>query len=140
MITETEERIINRIHITPELYAEFMYESGCLWLEKLKEASVPHFKGIEHKVPGIFESIVRNPLFWKWWTLEWQATDRAFLMSRVESRGSYFTRQIEAVRDMPSNVSMQLLRYAARHKLPEEETRPATETAGGVNRTVTERI
>lgn len=122
MTTETEKQITERIGITPELYAELMYDSGCYWLEQLKGEVLNNMPRMAGQIDDLFVHVQRHPLFWRWWTLEWQATDRAFLRSGKRSRHDYFERQTSANRDMPQNVSIQLLKYAAKQRIPARET------------------
>lgn len=140
MITETQDIITNRIGISPDLYAELMFDSGCFWLESLKQEVQKLQPERSERLDALFHQVERHPLFWRWWTLEWQATDRAFLRCGEKSRHSYFTRQVEARRDMPSNVSLQLLKYAARQRVPAGETEKASAATGRADRPVIERI
>jgi hypothetical protein len=136
MITETEIQITERLGITSEVYAELMYDTGCRWLDKLQAEVTMQFPGREQRITEMFAGILRNQLFWRWWTLEWQATDRAYLNNRDQSRRRYFMRQTETPRNMPQNVSRQLLHYAVRYKLSAQETRLAASAAEGVKKTV----
>jgi hypothetical protein len=140
MITETEDRIISRLGISQELYSELMFDSGCLWLDNLKAEVKQRMPGRSDKLDVLFHQVERHPLFWRWWTLEWQATDLGFLRCGGTSRHSYFTRQTEARRDMPSNVSLQLLKYAARQRVPVGETEKSSAETGRADRPVIERI
>jgi hypothetical protein len=140
MITETEDMIISRIGISPELYAELMFDSGCFWLEELKNDVMQRFPENTDRLEKMFYQVERHPLFWRWWTLEWQAADRAFLRSTEKSKHSYFTRQVNARRDMPNNVSLQLLKHAARQRMADAEAEPAATETGRTDRPVTKRV
>lgn len=140
MITETENQITNSLGITREVYAELMYDAGCLWLEKLQAEVSEHRNDKEQRIEDMFAGILRNPLYWRWWTLEWQGTDRAFLNNREHSRHRYFLRQTEVCRNMPQNVSRQLLNYAVRHKLSETKTCTALTQTEGVDQPIGERF
>lgn len=121
MTTETEKQITERIGITPDLYAELMYDSGCFWLEQLKAEVLKNLPRMAGQIDDMFVHVQRHPLFWRWWTLEWQATDKAFIRSGKKSRHDYFDLQVKANRDMPNNVSIQLLKYAAKQRVPARE-------------------
>jgi len=128
-MTLTESHITRRLHIGSDLYAELFFETGCAWIEGIRDSFNREHPGNPLRVQSIFSIIQRSPLFWAWWEHAYEIADRDFLVNGVHTVSLYKKWQETAPREMPANISIKLIQNAKRHRISENEVKQAGDTA-----------
>ena len=109
----TTNQVAAALRITPDRHIELYFDLGYDYLLEYQADTARRIPADRHSALNVYtHTFIASPVFWFWWKLEWERTDRVFLASGKRSVDEYLHAQRNRVSVPSQEVIDQVIRLA----------------------------